>query len=90
MTQPIFDPEHWHEFVKKLGGKPAIPILVGIWAVDELQAGAAAEQRSAGNNYSGTITEITRSGRPPQRENAAFRWQKKCWLGRGRNWQARI
>src|SRR5256714_2187450 len=31
MTQPIFDPEHWHEFVKKLGGKPAIPILVGIW-----------------------------------------------------------
>jgi homocysteine S-methyltransferase len=31
MTQPIFDREHWHEFVKKLGGKPAIPILVGIW-----------------------------------------------------------
>jgi methionine synthase I (cobalamin-dependent)/5,10-methylenetetrahydrofolate reductase len=31
MTQPIFDPEHWHEFVKKLGGKPTIPILVGIW-----------------------------------------------------------
>ena len=31
MTQPIFDPEHWHTFVKKLGGKPAIPILVGIW-----------------------------------------------------------
>ncbi|HWZ98391.1 MAG TPA: bifunctional homocysteine S-methyltransferase/methylenetetrahydrofolate reductase [Candidatus Dormibacteraeota bacterium] len=31
MTQPIFDPEHWHAFVKKLGGNPAIPILVGIW-----------------------------------------------------------
>jgi methionine synthase / methylenetetrahydrofolate reductase(NADPH) len=31
MTQPIFDPEHWYAFVKKLGGKPAIPILVGIW-----------------------------------------------------------
>jgi methionine synthase I (cobalamin-dependent)/5,10-methylenetetrahydrofolate reductase len=31
MTQPIFDPEHWHAFVKKLGAKPAIPILVGIW-----------------------------------------------------------
>jgi homocysteine S-methyltransferase len=31
MTQPIFDPGHWHAFVKKLGGKPAIPILVGIW-----------------------------------------------------------
>ena len=31
MTQPIFDPEHWHVFVKKLGGKPTIPILLGIW-----------------------------------------------------------
>jgi methionine synthase / methylenetetrahydrofolate reductase (NADH) len=31
MTQPIFDPEHWHAFVKKLGAKPQIPILVGIW-----------------------------------------------------------
>ncbi len=31
MTQPIFDPEHWRAFEKKLGRKPAIPILVGIW-----------------------------------------------------------
>src|SRR5499433_2197510 len=31
MTQPIFDPEHWHAFVKKLGAKPRIPIMVGIW-----------------------------------------------------------
>jgi methionine synthase I (cobalamin-dependent)/5,10-methylenetetrahydrofolate reductase len=34
MTQPIFDPEHWHAFVKKLGGKPSIPILVGIWPLN--------------------------------------------------------
>jgi len=34
MTQPIFDPEHWHDFVKKLGGKPSIPILVGIWPLN--------------------------------------------------------
>jgi methionine synthase I (cobalamin-dependent)/5,10-methylenetetrahydrofolate reductase len=31
MTQPIFDPEHWHAFVKKLGGQPPIPVLIGIW-----------------------------------------------------------
>jgi methionine synthase / methylenetetrahydrofolate reductase(NADPH) len=31
MTQPLFDPEHWHSFLKKLGGKPPIPVLVGIW-----------------------------------------------------------
>ena len=31
MTQPIFDPEHWHAFVKKIGGKCPVPALVGIW-----------------------------------------------------------
>ncbi|HUL14649.1 MAG TPA: bifunctional homocysteine S-methyltransferase/methylenetetrahydrofolate reductase [Terriglobales bacterium] len=34
MTQPIFDPEHWHAFVKKLGAKPPIPVLVGIWPLN--------------------------------------------------------
>jgi methionine synthase I (cobalamin-dependent)/5,10-methylenetetrahydrofolate reductase len=34
MTQPLFDPEHWHAFVKKLGGKPAIPVLIGIWPLN--------------------------------------------------------
>ena len=31
MTQPIFEPEHWYAFVKKLGGVPPIPVLVGLW-----------------------------------------------------------
>ncbi len=34
MTQPIFDPEHWHSFVKKLGGKPSIPVMIGIWPLN--------------------------------------------------------
>src|SRR5580658_1260065 len=31
MTQPVFDPEHWKAFLKKLGGKCPVPVLVGIW-----------------------------------------------------------
>lgn len=31
MTQPIFDPSHWHAFLKKIGGKSPIPVLVGLW-----------------------------------------------------------
>ena len=31
MTQPIFDPEQWCKFLKKLGGKSPVPILVGLW-----------------------------------------------------------
>ena len=34
MTQPLFDPEHWHAFLKKLGGKPRIPILIGVWPLN--------------------------------------------------------
>src|ERR1700683_4495325 len=31
MTQPLFDPEHWYAFLKKLGGKCEIPVMLGIW-----------------------------------------------------------
>jgi homocysteine S-methyltransferase len=31
MTQPIFDPDHWHAFLKLLGGKSPVPVLVGLW-----------------------------------------------------------
>lgn len=31
MTQPIFDPEHWHAFLRRLGGKCPIPVIVGLW-----------------------------------------------------------
>ena len=34
MTQPLFDPEHWHGFLKKLGGNPAIPVLIGVWPLN--------------------------------------------------------
>jgi homocysteine S-methyltransferase len=34
MTQPLFDPEHWLAFAKKLGGKSPIPILIGIWPLN--------------------------------------------------------
>jgi methionine synthase I (cobalamin-dependent)/5,10-methylenetetrahydrofolate reductase len=34
MTQPLFDPQHWHAFLKKLGARPPIPILIGIWPLN--------------------------------------------------------
>jgi methionine synthase / methylenetetrahydrofolate reductase (NADH) len=34
MTQPLFDPEHWNAFLKKLGGPPAIPVLIGVWSLN--------------------------------------------------------
>jgi methionine synthase / methylenetetrahydrofolate reductase(NADPH) len=34
MTQPLFDPEHWLAFAKKLCGQSPIPILIGIWPLN--------------------------------------------------------
>jgi len=31
MTQPLFDPAHWHAFLKRIGGKSPIPVMAGIW-----------------------------------------------------------
>ena len=34
MTQPIFDPAHWHAFLKKIGGQLPIPVLIGVWPLN--------------------------------------------------------
>lgn len=34
MTQPLFDPGHWHAFLKRFGGKPPIPVLIGVWPLN--------------------------------------------------------
>ncbi len=34
MTQPLFDPAHWHAFLKRLGGKPPVPVLLGVWPLN--------------------------------------------------------
>jgi len=34
MTQPLFDPQHWQAFLKRLGGKPQIPIMIGVWPLN--------------------------------------------------------
>ena len=33
-TQPLFDPAHWCAFLRRLGGKPAIPVLIGVWPLN--------------------------------------------------------
>ncbi len=31
MTQPLFDPAHWQQFLQRMGGRSPVPVLVGIW-----------------------------------------------------------
>ncbi len=37
MTQPLFDPAHWYAFLKKLGDKPVIPVLIGVWPLNSFK-----------------------------------------------------
>jgi 5,10-methylenetetrahydrofolate reductase len=37
MTQPLFDPQHWYAFLKKLGGKVPIPVLIGVWPLNSFK-----------------------------------------------------
>jgi methionine synthase / methylenetetrahydrofolate reductase(NADPH) len=39
MTQPIFDPEHWHAFLERFGGVPPIPVIVGLWPLTSYKQG---------------------------------------------------
>ena len=63
MTQPLFDPAHWHAFLKKLGGKPAIPVLDRSLAAQQLQASAAPEQRSSRHRHPRAAAEVHGSRR---------------------------
>ena len=31
MTQPMFDPAQWRLFLDRFGGKPPVPVIVGVW-----------------------------------------------------------
>ena len=60
MTQPIFDPEHWEQFLKRMGGKCADPDPGRPVAAEQLQAGPAPAQRSARHRDSRAAAEATR------------------------------
>jgi homocysteine S-methyltransferase len=31
MTQPLFDPVHWEQFLKRMGGRCPVPVMIGVW-----------------------------------------------------------
>jgi methionine synthase I (cobalamin-dependent)/5,10-methylenetetrahydrofolate reductase len=31
MTQPLFGPEQWEAFLKRIGGKSPVPVMLGVW-----------------------------------------------------------
>src|SRR5437660_1122875 len=82
MTQPLFDPEHWHAFLKKLGDKPPIPILIGVWPLNSYK-----QALRLNNEVPGMVIPeaLLKSWKLPEllRAIAASKLQGRCSLGRG-------
>ena len=72
MTQPIFDPEHWYSFVKKLGGKPSIPVMIGIWPLNSYKQALRLNNEVPGIVIPEPVLEIDGSRRS-QRARARLR-----------------
>jgi len=88
MTQPLFDPEHWHAFLKKLGGEPAIPILIGIWPLNSYK-----QALRLNNEVPGIVipASLLKSMESPARLPAieVLQWPARCSPGPAPNWPAR-
>jgi methionine synthase / methylenetetrahydrofolate reductase (NADH) len=48
MTQPLFDPAQWETFLARLGSKPPIPVLVGIWPLSSYKLALRLENEVPG------------------------------------------
>jgi methionine synthase / methylenetetrahydrofolate reductase(NADPH) len=63
MTQPIFDPEHWTAFLKRLGGKMPIPAIVGLWPLTSYKQALRLNNEVPGIVIPpGTLAEMEQAG----------------------------
>jgi homocysteine S-methyltransferase len=68
MTQPLFDPEHWYAFLKKLGGKPPIPVLIGVWPLNSYKQALRLNNEVPGIVIPETLLKSLESAGPSARD----------------------
>jgi methionine synthase / methylenetetrahydrofolate reductase (NADH) len=68
MTQPLFDPEHWYAFLKKLGGKPPIPVLAGVWPLNSYKQALRLNNEVPGIVIPGTLVKSMEAAGPAARD----------------------
>ena len=83
MTQPIFDPEHWHQFLQRLGGKSPVPIIVGLWPLTSYKQALRLNNEVPGIVIPKAVLREMEKAGDSARECADLRWPGACWNGRG-------
>jgi methionine synthase / methylenetetrahydrofolate reductase(NADPH) len=63
MTQPIFDPGHWHTFLQEIGGKCPLPVLIGVWPLTSYKQALRLNNEVPGIMIpKPTLTEMEKAG----------------------------
>ena len=80
MTQPVFDPEHWQAFLKRLGGKCPVPVLVGVWPLTSYKQALRLNNEVPGIVIPAqTLKELESAGNSAR--DRGFALAKQCWIG---------
>ncbi len=86
MTQPLFDPAHWDAFLKRIGGKSPVPIVVGIWPLTSYKQALRLNNEVPGISIpEPVLKELESPGRPPA--IVGLPWPAACFVGPLRGWR---
>ena len=86
MTQPIFDPEHWRLFLKRLGGKSPIPIIVGLWPLTSYKQALRLNNEVPGIVIPEvTLHEMEKAGEAARERGFVLARRMLEWARRARN-----
>lgn len=86
MTQPIFDPAHWSAFVKRLGGKPPVPVLVGLWPLTSYKQALRLNNEVPGILIpEATLQEMERAGDAARERGFVLARRMLDWARTARN-----
>jgi len=69
MTQPLFDPEHWHSFLKRIGGRSPVPIVVGVWPLTSYKQALRLNNEVPGISIPEAVIKSMDTAGPAAREN---------------------
>jgi len=79
MTQPLFDRESWESFLKRLGGQPPIPILIGLWPLTSYSLAERLLNEVPGIHIPESVLKLLESAGPRARDEG-FRLARELFL----------
>jgi homocysteine S-methyltransferase len=79
MTQPLFDRGSWESFLQRLGGKPPIPILIGLWPLTSYSLAVRLSNEVPGIHIPERVLKLLESAGPRARDEG-FRLARELYL----------